>query len=67
MVSLASGYGDFAVPTVALEAALAALVSAGQHHVPLAVSPAAGLPELREALALRYRPHRRAGAGYGRG
>jgi len=61
MVSLASGYGDFAVPTVALEAALAALVSAGQHHVPLAVSPAAGLPELREALAWRY--HQRGATG----
>ena len=55
MVSLASGYGDFAVPAVALEAALAALAGAGQRHAPLAVSPAAGLPELREALARRYR------------
>ena len=55
MVSLASGYGDFAVPAVALEAALAVLAEAGQHHAPLAVSPAAGLPALREALAARYR------------
>ena len=55
MVSLASGYGDFAVPSVALEAARTALASASQCHAPLAISPAAGLPELREALARRYR------------
>ena len=55
MLSLASGYGDFAVPTVALEAATAVLATAGQRHAPLAVSPAAGLPALREALAARYR------------
>jgi aspartate aminotransferase len=55
MVSLASGYGDFAVPAVAMAAATAALASAQQGQAPLAVSPAAGLPELREALAQRYR------------
>ena len=55
MFSLASGYGDFAVPPVALEAANTVLASAGHYHTPLAVSPAAGLPELREALAQRYR------------
>jgi len=54
-VSLASGYGDFAVPTVAMEAATAVLASAQQAHAPLAVSATAGLPELREALADRYR------------
>lgn len=61
MISLASGYGDFAVPAVALEAALAALVSAQAQRTPLAVAPVAGLPELREALAARYR--RRGAAG----
>ena len=55
MVSLASGYGDFAVPSVALEAAQTVLASAGQGRTPLAVSPAAGLPKLREELAQRYR------------
>ncbi|SFP72831.1 pyridoxal phosphate-dependent aminotransferase [Hymenobacter arizonensis] len=53
-ISLASGYGNFAVPPVALEAATQALATAQQHNAPLAVSPAAGLPELREALAQRY-------------
>ncbi len=55
MVSLASGYGNFAVPAAALEAATAALASVEQRHAPLEVSAAAGLPELREALAQRYR------------
>ncbi|HEX8507721.1 MAG TPA: pyridoxal phosphate-dependent aminotransferase [Hymenobacter sp.] len=54
-VSLASGYGNFAVPSVALEAATAALTNAQQRQGPLAVSPIAGQPELREALAQRYR------------
>lgn len=54
-VSLASGYGNFAVPGVALAAATAALADAQQHQAPLAVSPIAGLPNLREALAQRYR------------
>jgi aspartate aminotransferase len=54
-ISLASGYGNFAVPEVAMTAALAALSAAQQQQQPLAVSPAAGLPELREALAQRYR------------
>ena len=51
-ISLASGYGDFAVPAVALAAAAATL-----HHPPgpLPVSEAAGDPSLREALAARYR------------
>ncbi|WP_426060146.1 pyridoxal phosphate-dependent aminotransferase [Hymenobacter sp. B1770] len=53
-ISLASGYGNFAVPPVALEAAAQALANVQQHKAPLAVSPAAGLPELREALAQRY-------------
>ncbi|GAB3326092.1 aspartate/prephenate aminotransferase [Hymenobacter humi] len=55
MISLASGYGNFAVPAVALQAATAVLTSAQQRHAPLAVSPIGGLPELREALAARYR------------
>ena len=55
LVSLASGYGNFAMPAVALAAATAALAAAAHHHAPLAVSPAAGLPALREALAGRYR------------
>lgn len=54
MVSLASGYGNFAVPTVALEAATAALANAQQHGTPLEVGAVAGLPALREALARRY-------------
>ena len=54
-VSLASGYGDFAIPAVALKATTEALAAAQQHGAPLVVSPAAGLPELREALAARYR------------
>ena len=51
-ISLASGYGDFAVPAVALEAAAATL-----RHLPgpLPMSEAAGTPALREALAARYR------------
>jgi aspartate aminotransferase len=59
-LSLASGYGDFAVPAEALSAASTALAAAGRQGSPLAVSPAAGLPALREALAARYR---RRGAG----
>ena len=55
MISLASGYGNFAVPGVALAAATEALLGAGQQGAPLAVSPAAGLPALREVLAQRYR------------
>ncbi|WP_345053156.1 pyridoxal phosphate-dependent aminotransferase [Hymenobacter glaciei] len=54
VLSLASGYGHFAVPAVALAAATAALTTAGQHAEPLAVAPAAGLPALRAALAARY-------------
>jgi len=54
-ISLASGYGDFAVPAVALAAAAEALAAAGRSAAPLAVAPAAGLPELRDALAARYR------------
>lgn len=51
-ISLASGYGDFAVPAAALEAAVRSL-----RHLagPLPVSEAAGAPALREALATRYR------------
>ncbi|MDB5233259.1 MAG: hypothetical protein JWR44_252, partial [Hymenobacter sp.] len=55
MISLASGYGNFAVPAAALAAANAVLAHAQQTGEPLAVSPIAGLPELREALAHRYR------------
>ncbi|MBO2008053.1 pyridoxal phosphate-dependent aminotransferase [Hymenobacter negativus] len=54
MVSLASGYGNFAAPEVALEAAKAVLRDAQAQGVPLVVSPAAGLPALREAMAQRY-------------
>ncbi|MBF9237278.1 aminotransferase class I/II-fold pyridoxal phosphate-dependent enzyme [Hymenobacter sp. BT683] len=43
------------MPAVALEAAAEVLASTQRQHVPLAVSPVAGLPELREALARRYR------------
>ncbi len=60
LLSLASGYGHFAVPAVALAAATAVLATAGQLAEPLAVAPAAGLPALRAALAARYR---RRGAG----
>ena len=55
LLSLASGYGNFAVPAVALAAATAVLATAGQQAEPLAVAPAAGLPALRAALAARYR------------
>jgi aspartate aminotransferase len=55
VVSLASGYGNFAVPEVALEAAKAVLRDAQAQGIPLAVSPAAGLPALREGQARRYR------------
>ena len=54
-LSLASGYGHFAVPAVALAAATTALAVVGEHAGPLAVAPAAGLPALRAALAARYR------------
>ena len=60
LLNLASGYGHFAVPAVALAAATAVLATAGQLAEPLAVAPAAGLPALRAALASRYR---RRGAG----
>ena len=63
MLNLASGYGNFAVPTVALEAATAALASAQARHAPLEVAPAAGLPDLREALAQRYRQRGAPGLG----
>jgi aspartate aminotransferase len=55
MISLASGYGNFAVPGVALAAAAAVLTQAQEHGTPMEVSPATGLPALREALAQRYR------------
>jgi aspartate aminotransferase len=61
VVSLASGYGNFAMPEVALEAAKAALRDAQAQGMPLAVSPAAGLPALREALARRYQQRGAAG------
>ncbi|GAA4013118.1 pyridoxal phosphate-dependent aminotransferase [Hymenobacter fastidiosus] len=48
-ISLASGYGDFPTPAVALARAARAL--AGQ----LPLSPIQGLPELRDALAARFR------------
>ncbi|WP_210116314.1 pyridoxal phosphate-dependent aminotransferase [Hymenobacter fodinae] len=48
-ISLASGYGNFAVPAVAAEAAIRS-ISSGT----LPVSDAAGLPALREALAQGY-------------
>ena len=49
MISLASGYGNFSPPAVAVAAATASLQSGV-----LAVSPIAGLPAFREALAARY-------------
>ena len=55
MISLASGYGNFAVPDVALAAATEALRHTQEQGAPLAVSPTAGLPKLREGLAERYR------------
>ena len=55
MISLASGYGNFAVPSVALNAAQQVLDTARQQEAPVELSPAAGRPELREALAQRYR------------
>ncbi|QJX45429.1 pyridoxal phosphate-dependent aminotransferase [Hymenobacter taeanensis] len=50
-ISLASGYGNFTVPPAAAKAAIR-LIEAG----PLPAGDAAGLPELREALAQRYAP-----------
>ncbi|PJJ61123.1 pyridoxal phosphate-dependent aminotransferase [Hymenobacter chitinivorans] len=49
VISLASGYGNFAPPAAAVAQA-AALLQAG----PLPTSPIAGMPELRAALAARY-------------
>ncbi|SNC60105.1 aspartate aminotransferase [Hymenobacter gelipurpurascens] len=49
LISLASGYGTFPVPSEAAEAAIR-VIQAG----PLPVSPAGGLAELREALAQQY-------------
>ncbi|MBD2716380.1 aminotransferase class I/II-fold pyridoxal phosphate-dependent enzyme [Microvirga sp. STR05] len=48
-ISLASGYGNFATPP-------AVLVRLNQHLAapPLPLSPTSGLPELRDALRLRY-------------
>ena len=54
-VSLASGYGDFAVPEVAMRATTAAFRDSLAQGRPLAVAPPGGLPALREALAARYR------------
>ncbi|TGE28036.1 pyridoxal phosphate-dependent aminotransferase [Hymenobacter metallicola] len=48
-ISLASGYGNFQPPTVAVQAA-AHLLTAG----PLPISPVEGLPEVRAAIAARY-------------
>ncbi|MBC6989330.1 pyridoxal phosphate-dependent aminotransferase [Hymenobacter sp. BT491] len=56
VISLASGYGYFPTPTVAVEAATR-LIQGGQ----LSVSPIEGLPALREALASTYRRS----SGYG--
>ncbi|GGF23730.1 pyridoxal phosphate-dependent aminotransferase [Hymenobacter cavernae] len=49
MISLASGYGNFTPPAAAVAAATTSLQSGV-----LPVSPIAGLPALREALAARY-------------
>ncbi|MBW3128754.1 pyridoxal phosphate-dependent aminotransferase [Hymenobacter profundi] len=51
LVSLASGYGPYPTPAVAVEAAMAALRS----NRALPVSAAEGQPELRAALASHYR------------
>ena len=48
-ISLASGYGNFAVPD-----AVVARVQQQLTALPLPVSPTEGLPELRAALATRY-------------
>ena len=50
VISLASGYGDFPMPPAARERATQALTADL-----LLVSPTAGLPELREAIAARLR------------
>ena len=50
VISLASGYGNFPVPPAAREQGAQALAAD-----PLPVSPTAGLPELREAIAARLR------------
>ena len=60
-ISLASGYGNFAVPEMAMRAATAAFRDSVAQGRPLPVAPAGGLPTLREALAARYR--RRGAAG----
>lgn len=49
LISLASGYGSFAVPPAAAEAAIR-VIQAG----PLPVGEASGLPALRQALADQY-------------
>ena len=60
-ISLASGYGDFAAPEVALRATAAIFRNTLAQGRPLPVAPAAGLPALRAALAARYQ--RRGAAG----
>ena len=60
-ISLASGYGNFAVPAVALDAAAGAVVQASQQGQPLAIGPVGGMPGLREALAARYQARGAAG------
>ena len=54
-ISLASGYGNFAVPEMAMRAATAAFRDSLAQGRPLPVAPPGGLPALREALAARYR------------
>jgi aspartate aminotransferase len=49
LISLASGYGNFQPPPAAV-ARVTALLAGGK----LPISPAEGLPELREALVARY-------------
>ena len=50
LISLASGYGAFPTPAVAVEAATAVIRS----QQPLPLGPVEGQPALREALAARY-------------
>lgn len=51
MISLASGYGNFALPPEAAERVMTALQAS-----PLPLGPAEGLPALREALVARFQP-----------
>ena len=57
VANFAAGELDLATPEVIVEAAREAALDPRLHHY----GPAAGLPELREAVAEHYRPQRRQG------